>query len=190
MDTEGSGRRSPQALIADYHLELFPPPCLPGADTWSGRVSLDTDIGEVLPYLNARLEKGDYDHAAGVLVWKDQGHSYAFRRQEIKAGPARDREEARQLVDQAVALVNEVWRERERIEPNYERRFVPNLMQVYRLLPRTNCGKCGFATCMAFAASLREAKTGLNSCPALEQPEYRDSRRGLLELLGLGGCEG
>jgi ArsR family metal-binding transcriptional regulator len=187
LDTNSSQRGTSETLISDYELELFPPPCIPGADTWSARASLSRDIEQVLPYLNARLENADYDHGTKVLIWKDQGHSYAFRSREIKAAPAWDREEARRLVDRGVALVNEVWRERERIEPDYGKRNVPNLMQAYRLLPGTNCGKCGFATCMAFAAVLREGKTELGRCPVLEQPGYRENRKGLLELLGAFG---
>jgi ArsR family metal-binding transcriptional regulator len=142
------------------------------------------DIEHVLPYLNACLEKADYDRNAKVLIWKDQGYSYAFRPREIKAAPARDREEARQLVERAVALVNDAWRKRESIEPDYGKRNVPNLSQIYRLFPRINCGKCGFATCMAFAAALREGSAELSSCPVLNEPSYRDNRSALSELLG------
>jgi acetyl-CoA decarbonylase/synthase complex subunit gamma len=56
-------------------------------------------------------------------------------------------------------------------------------MQIYRLLPRTNCGQCGCGTCMAFAAALREGDTELACCPVLEQPAYEENRRGLLDIL-------
>jgi len=182
-----SGSKSLQKLISDYELELFPPPCIPGAATWSARATLKVDISAVLPYLNAQLEDADYDHSAKVLIWKDQGYSFAFRPQEIKAAPALDRDEARDLIDRAVALANEAWRERERIEPCYEKRTLPNLMQIYRLLPRTNCGKCGYATCMGFAAKLREGDTELSCCPELEHPDYRMNRTQLVELLKPSG---
>ena len=174
-----------ETLIAGYQLELISPPCVPGAETWSARASLEGDIEAVMPYLNARLKGADYDHETKILIWKDRGHSFAFRSREIKAAPARDREEARQLVDRAVALVNETWRERQSIEPRYEKRDAPNLMQIYRLLPRSNCGKCGFPTCMSFAAMLLEAKAELDRCAALEQPGYPDSRDTLQALLKL-----
>ncbi len=176
-----------QALISDYELELCSPPCVPGAATWSARASLGAEIDAVLPLLNAQLDGADYDHQARVLIWKEQGHKFAFRSREIKAAPARDREEARTLIDHAVALANRAWRAREIIEPRYERRTGANLMQVYRLLPRTNCGRCGCSTCMAFAAGLLEGKTELACCAELEQPAYGGSRSALLELLGPPG---
>ena len=171
-------------IISDYNLELDSPACVPGADRWSARVSLARDIEQVLPYLNARLEKANYDCNAKVLIWKHEGHSYAFRPGEIKAAPARDREEAKQLIEQAIALVNETWIEREQIEPDYDKRSVPDLMRIFRLLPRNNCGKCGFATCMAFAAAMRKEKTQLACCILLDEPAYCENRKDLLELFG------
>jgi ArsR family metal-binding transcriptional regulator len=174
-----------QPLISEYQLELFSPPCVPGAPSWSARVSLESDIEAVLPYLNARLEDAEYEPAAKVLVWKDQRYKFAFRPGEIKAGPAQDREEAQELVDRAIALVNSTWRDRERFEPRYDKRPTTNLMQVYRLLPRTNCGECGSGTCMAFAAALREGDTELGCCPVLVQPAYEENREKLVEMLGV-----
>ena len=175
---------STQSLITDYRLELFSPPCLPGAPSWSARVTLDNDIEAVLPYLNGQLEGAEYEPAAKVLVWRDQRHKFAFRPREIKAGPAQDREEAQGLVDRAIALVNEIWRDRERFEPRYDKRPAVNLMQIYRLLPRTNCGECGSGTCMAFAAALVVGDTELACCPVLVQPAHVANRTKLLEMLG------
>jgi ArsR family metal-binding transcriptional regulator len=174
---------STQPLISDYQLELFSPPCIPGAPSWSARVSLESDIEPVLPYLNAQLEGAEYEPEAKVLVWADQRYKFAFRPREIKAGPAQDREEAQRLVDRAIALVNEIWQDREHLEPRHEKRTVVNLMQLYRLLPRTNCGECGCGTCMAFAAALKEGDTELTSCPVLEQPAHEENREKLVELV-------
>jgi ArsR family metal-binding transcriptional regulator len=190
MEGEHGCRGEEPVLISHYELELCPPPCVPGAATWSARASLNANIDAVLPYLNARLEGAEYDHDARVLVWKAEGHSFAFRSREIKAAPAEDRQEAQGLIDRAVALANDAWREREDIEPRYEKRTGANLMQIYRLLPRTNCGRCGCATCMAFAAELREGKTELARCTELEQPGHADSRRALSAMLRAAGRMG
>jgi len=172
-----------QRLIEAYELELCAPPCLPGAPSWSGRIALDRDIEAVLPYLNTRLEGAEYDQEAKILIWKDRGYHFAFRCREIKAGPAQDREEALNLIERAVSLVNTTWQERETLEPSYENRAAPNLMQIYRLLPHTNCGECGCATCMAFAAQLRQDGGALTRCPVLHQPGYETSRVQLLAML-------
>ena len=44
-------------------------------------------------------------------------------------------------------------------------------MDVYRLLPKTNCGKCNEASCMAFATKLIEKEVTLDDCPQLSGDE-------------------
>ncbi len=38
-------------------------------------------------------------------------------------------------------------------------------LDIYKLLPKTNCKECGFATCLAFAMQLAQKKISLDKCP-------------------------
>ncbi len=38
-------------------------------------------------------------------------------------------------------------------------------LDIYKLLPKTNCAKCGMPTCLAFAMALAQKKTSLDKCP-------------------------
>ena len=38
-------------------------------------------------------------------------------------------------------------------------------IQIYKLLPRTNCKECGFPTCLAFAMKLAAKQAELAACP-------------------------
>lgn len=38
-------------------------------------------------------------------------------------------------------------------------------LQIFKLLPKTNCKECGFPTCMAFAMQLAAGKAELDQCP-------------------------
>ncbi len=38
-------------------------------------------------------------------------------------------------------------------------------IEIFKLLPKTNCGKCGVPTCLAFAMSLAAGKAQLSACP-------------------------
>jgi acetyl-CoA decarbonylase/synthase complex subunit gamma len=38
-------------------------------------------------------------------------------------------------------------------------------LQIYKLLPQTNCKECGFPTCLAFAMKLAQKGTDLDKCP-------------------------
>ncbi len=38
-------------------------------------------------------------------------------------------------------------------------------IQIFKLLPKTNCGECGIPTCLAFAMNLASGKAELDACP-------------------------
>jgi acetyl-CoA decarbonylase/synthase complex subunit gamma len=45
-------------------------------------------------------------------------------------------------------------------------------LDIYKLLPKTNCKKCGFQTCLAFAMQLAKKAVALEKCPFVT-PEVR-----------------
>lgn len=42
-------------------------------------------------------------------------------------------------------------------------------LDIYKLLPKTNCGKCGSPTCLAFAMRLAQKKASLEECPDVSE---------------------
>jgi len=42
-------------------------------------------------------------------------------------------------------------------------------IQIFKLLPKTNCGECGVPTCLAFAMNLAAGKAELDSCPHISE---------------------
>jgi len=42
-------------------------------------------------------------------------------------------------------------------------------IQIYKLLPKTNCGECGVPTCLAFAMNLAAGKAELVACPYISE---------------------
>jgi ArsR family metal-binding transcriptional regulator len=141
-------------LIDDYDLEVFTPPCEPGAERYAARARLTTDISAALPYLNATPRGAVYNRAANALTWKQGGHNTAFHAYEIATSNVEDRDGAIKELDGLIALVNRAWDRRAEITPDRETHQRPTPMAVFKLLPQTNCKQCGEATCMAFAFGL------------------------------------
>ncbi len=163
-------------LIRGYEMRLESPGCHPGANWYRVFIALENDISEVLPYLNADL-RGlvDYDHKNKILLWASSRIEkiYAFRPHEIGITPISDREEARELTNRIIGIVNDVWNRRNEIQPNYEgKKALPTVMDIYKLLPRTNCKECGFPTCMAFATALRNDSKRLTSCSYMPEDAF------------------
>ncbi len=42
-------------------------------------------------------------------------------------------------------------------------------IEIFKLLPKTNCGECGVPTCLAFAMSLAAGKSELSKCPHVSE---------------------
>lgn len=55
-----------------------------------------------------------------------------------------------------------------------------NVLELFRRLPRTNCGRCEPKTCMAFAVALAKGEAEAGACPGLTEAQRR-------ELAGEGG---
>ena len=59
-----------------------------------------------------------------------------------------------------------------------------NAMEIYQLLPKTNCKQCGESTCMAFAVALLSGSRQYTECPPLiEDSKYCEFKQKLEELL-------
>ncbi len=160
-------------LIRSYDLKVVTPECSPEDGWYRAHAYLQDDISEALPYLNAELKGFDYNHNAKVLLWMANDRRYAFRPYEIIIAPVESSEEALGLIDNIISTLNSIWNRRGEIEPNFQGKApLPNLLDIYKLLPGTNCKECGSLTCMAFAAALRIDSTKVSLCPYLLEQDY------------------
>ena len=59
-----------------------------------------------------------------------------------------------------------------------------NAMEIYQLLPKTNCKKCGESTCMAFAVAVLSRNRHVTEClPLMEEEKYHSFKNKLEEIL-------
>jgi acetyl-CoA decarbonylase/synthase complex subunit gamma len=56
-------------------------------------------------------------------------------------------------------------------------------MDIYKLLPKTNCKKCGEPSCMAFATKLQNKEIDIDKCPILNTPKFEENRKKLIEMI-------
>ena len=170
-------------LIETYDLEVFTPPCDPGAERYAARARLTVDISEVLPYLNATLRGAMYLPEASALTWKKGGHNIAFHAYEIASSNAEDREDAEKELKGLIDLVNRTWERRVEITPDTTTRQRPTPMAIYKLLPNTNCKQCGESTCYSFALKLAVSQKKLADCPPLFESQYAEKLAALQEIV-------
>lgn len=170
-------------LIEKYDLEVFTPPCEPGAERYAARARLNVDMADILPYLNATLRGAVYLPEAKALTWKKGGHNIAFHAYEIATSNVEDRDAAVKEVDGLIALVNRTWARRSEITPDYETHQRPTPMAMYKLLPQTNCKRCGEPTCFTFALKLAASQKKSADCPPLFEPQYAEKLAALQAIV-------
>ena len=78
-------------------------------------------------------------------------------------------------------IVSKVTQPQQTIEPGKSKMSMG--LTLHKLLPKTNCQKCGKRTCLAFAIDLAKGKAHLEQCPILDQPEFDVDRQALAKLL-------
>lgn len=104
--------------------------------------SIDRDISEFLPYLNAILKGVIYNHNGHTLTIRKEGRLILHPRK-IAGGKIIDEDDARKILEWLKGLLNYCYENKDKIKPNFERRQRLNAIDIYKLLPGTNCKKCG-----------------------------------------------
>lgn len=171
-------------IAKDYELQLEAPGCEPGAEYWNATARFEEDISEVFPYLNAEWREAVYAPAAHQLTWRFGDHAVALKPYEITISNLPDRDTAVVEMEKIVAAINRIWMDRENLTPLHTPRKRLVAMEVYRLLPQTNCRLCGQPTCFALASQITVGGADIQACTLLfSEAQYADKRRALLEML-------
>jgi ArsR family metal-binding transcriptional regulator len=146
------------------------------------------DISPAFPYVNAELGGWDYDPTNQVLLLKlADGKWITLHPNKIAIRGARDIEEAHALLAWIKGQINDIYARRHRLTPRYTSQAGLKIMEILKLLPMTNCKACGYPTCMAYAAALRDGEISLNDCPPLSEAQYQakaEKLRAYLESFG------
>ena len=157
-------------LLTGYRKEMFRPECNPSFTSLHCHAHLDQDVGPALPYLNAVLGGFEYSSDPPSLTLRVHGKLITVHPGLIAVNALKDEEEADKVLAWLMREINQAWQDRAGIAPCYTGLPRPQLLEILKLLPRTNCRKCGRPTCMVFAAQAAEGGLGAGDCPEL-RPE-------------------
>lgn len=166
-------------LLTGYRKEITRPECNPDFQSLHCIAHLDDDIGAVLPYVNAELGGHQCTKDPPSVTFKIHGRLITLHPRKIAINALESPEQADKILEWLRSQINEIWARRDAIEPSYKPARTPTLLEVLKLLPRTNCKECGQPTCLVFATQLVEGGKGPEDCPTLSQ----DKRQGLREYL-------
>jgi ArsR family metal-binding transcriptional regulator len=158
-------------------------PCLaePGKIVVVGKPS--RSLAEVLPYMAALPDVVGYNPEACTLTFRRSSGFLTLHADRVYLTQVRDAEAGVELLASLVDAINATWTHRHALAPVNAARRAPRLLEVWSLLPRTNCRQCGEATCMAFAAAVLQRRRPLAECPPMRDDASLSGQRASLEAM-------
>ena len=163
-------------LLTSYSKEIFRPECNPSFRSLHCIAHLDQDVTRALPYLNVTLGGFEYLKDPPAVTFRLHGKLITVHPRQIAVNALRDEEEADKILEWMKREINDAWDNREKITPSYEGAPKPKLLEILKLLPKTNCRECGQPTCMVFATLAAQGVNEEGDCPALNE-----EKKGLLK---------
>ncbi len=162
-------------------------PCLaePGKIIVIGKPS--RDLGEVLPYLAALPNAITYNPDACTLTFRRPRGFLTLYPNKVIFTQVDNPDQGIELLAALVDAINATWTHRHELTAINMPRRAPRPLDVWALLPQSNCKQCGEATCMAFAFAVLQQQRAVEECtPLAEDAVYADRRVTLEAILGTG----
>jgi DNA-binding CsgD family transcriptional regulator/ArsR family metal-binding transcriptional regulator len=137
---------------------------------WGAHFKLDADVSQLFPYINAIIEGAEfYDKPEFIQFILDDFRCTLYPN-EVIATLFNSEAQAITFAERLIAFLNDLYVKKGEIKPNYKKIKPVPVIDIYKILPQTNCKECGFSTCLAFAAALSKGQTRIDQCPGLTSP--------------------
>ncbi len=158
-------------------------PCLaePGKIIVVGKPSRSLD--EVLPYLATLPDVIAYSPEQRTLTFRRQPGFLTLFSDQVTITQVKDTEAGQELLTALADAINATWEHREDLIAITTARHMPRPLDVWALLPQTNCKQCGEPTCMAFAFAMLQGRRSASECPPLQSDGGFADRRAMLEAM-------
>ena len=140
--------------------------------SWGAHFEIETDLRLVFPYINAVVPESRYHERPEYVQFFFNDINCILYPHDVIAAPFNGRDAALAYFDQLAEFLNDLYHRKDRITPNHRKYRPVSVIDVIKLLPQTNCGACGYPTCMAFAGALRQGQTVPDQCPDFSAPIY------------------
>jgi ArsR family metal-binding transcriptional regulator len=144
----------------------------------------DRMLEEVLPYLATLPGVIAFNPDQSTLTFRRLPGFLTIQRDQVYITQVKDVQEGLELLAALTESINAVWEHRQELVAVTTLKRTPRPLDIWALLPQTNCKQCGELTCMAFAVGLLQQNRMLNECPILaSDPGFADRRVALDAIL-------
>ncbi len=131
---------------------------------------IDTDISLLFPYIKSDIAGCVYYDSPDYVQFMFNTIKCSVYPQEVIAVPVSGDRDARSFAQSVIDYLNNLDKRKLSLKPDHRRFQSVSIPDLYRLLPGTNCGDCGFTACMAFAAHVSIGEASPSDCPGFVKP--------------------
>jgi len=148
------------------------------------------NLEEVMPYLARVITNATYSEKDGWIVFKKGLKIITIYKDSFVAMTyINDKDEARDILKSIEEKAKEAWEKRDQIDLSKPLKDTSiTALDIYKLLPKTNCRECGELTCLAFAVKILNSEKNIRECkPLFKEEKYQKFANKLLDLLTKAG---
>ncbi len=142
-----------------------------GERCWFAHFKIDSDFSHLFPYIHSIAKEAvHYEFPEYIQFELDNILCALYPPDIVVSRFFYGREQAVEFAHRLIEFLNDLEIRKSEIKLNL-RKFVRfNVTDILPFLPMTNCGECGFKTCMAFAGAVSRRKVQLIMCPDFPEP--------------------
>ncbi len=128
-------------------------------------------LGGILKILEPLFPRGRYlDRVGSLIIQKEEIIITIYSSGKVGMGMIKNESEAREVLENLRTTINEAIKKG--VTPPPREKIKVEIMDIYKYLPQTNCGKCGEQGCFSFAIRLMAGEITLEKCTPLNEQEY------------------
>src|SRR5665647_1927786 len=156
-------------------------PCIADSSKFRVIANMAPPPGGILKILEPLFPKGNYsDRTGGLITQKGEIITTIYGTGKVSIRMIKNESEAREVLENLRNIINEAIAKG--VAPAPREKVRVELMEIYKYLPQTNCGKCSEQSCYSFAIKLMAGEVTLDKCKLLKEPEYAGNQEHLQVL--------
>ncbi len=146
-------------------------PCIADSSKFRVIANMTPPLGGILKILEPLFPRGNYsDIKDSLIVKRGEIITTIFGSGKVSMRMVKNEDEAREELENLRNTINEAILKG--VVPAPREKIRVELMDIFKYLPQTNCGKCDEQGCYSFAIKLMAGQVTLEKCTPLKEPEY------------------
>ena len=146
-------------------------PCIADPSRLRIIANMTPPLGGILKILEPLFPRSRYlDRTRSLIIQKEEIIITVYSSGKVSIGMVKNESEAREVLEELRITINEAIKTG--VVPAPREKVKVEVMEIYKYLPQTNCGKCSEEDCYSFALKLMAGEATLDRCTLLKEPKY------------------